>query len=151
MRLVDRLPEVADEAAVDDRVGDLRALDHGRDLAGAKQRHGRDDHAAGLEHAEPRREHRVGVGPAQKHAVAGNQPLFIDQQASDAPAEVVELRIGPAAMFVDDRQRVGRSPLQQLRRAVEALGILHFRKLEAEFRKKLRRRQAVFDERVAHH
>src|SRR4051812_12857306 len=66
MRLLDGLAEVADEAAVDDRVTDLRALDHRRDLARAKQGHGRDDHAAGLEHAEPGRENCVAIGPAQQ-------------------------------------------------------------------------------------
>ena len=85
VRLVDGLAEVADEAAVDDRVGDLRALDHRRDLARAKQRHGRDHHAAGLQHAEPRGEHRVAVRPAQQHAVAGDQAMLLDQQPRDAP------------------------------------------------------------------
>ena len=108
--LVDGLAEVADEAAVDDRVADLRALDHRRDLARAKQRHGRDDDAAGLQHAEPGGEDRVAVGPAQEHAVAGDQALFLDQQARDAAAEIVEVGIGPAAMLVDDRERVGAPP-----------------------------------------
>ncbi len=53
-----------------------RALDHRRDLARAQQRHGRDHHPAGLEHAEPGGEHRVAIGPAhdargiQRYAVA---------------------------------------------------------------------------------
>jgi hypothetical protein len=46
--LLDRLAEVADEAAVDDGVADLSALDHRRDLARAKQGHGRDRDPAGL-------------------------------------------------------------------------------------------------------
>ena len=151
VRLLDRLAEVADEAAVDDRVADLRALDHRRDLARAQQRHGRDHHAAGLEHAEPRREHRVAVGPAQQHAVAGDQPVLLDQQPRDAPAEIVELGVGPAAMIVDHRQRVRRAALQQLRRRVQPLGILQLGQVEAEFRQQLRRRQAVTDEGVVRH
>ena len=146
VRLLDRLAEVADEAAVDDRVADLRALDHRRDLARAKQRHGRDHHAAGLQHAEPRGEHRVAVRPAQKHAVAGDQAMLLDQQPRDAAAEIVEVGIGPAAVIVDDRQRVRRAALQQLRRGVQPLGILQLGQVEAEFRQQLRRRQSVFDE-----
>ena len=83
MRLLDRLAEVADEAAVDDRVADFGALDHRRDLAGAQQRHGRDHHPAGLQHAEPGGEHRVAVGPAQQHAIAGDQAVLLDQQPRD--------------------------------------------------------------------
>ena len=141
VRLLDRLAEVADEAAVDDRVADLRALDHRRDLARAKQRHGRDHHAAGLQHAEPGREHRVAVRPAQEHAVAGDQPVLLDQQPRDAPAEIVELGIGPAAMVVDDRERVRRAAFQQLRRGVQPLGILQLGQVEAELRQQLRRRK----------
>ena len=146
VRLLDRLAEVADEAAVDDRVADLRALDHRRDLAGAKQRHGRDHHPAGLEHAEPGREHRVAVRPAQQHAVAGDQAVLLDQQPGDAAAEIVELGVGPAAVVVDDRQRVGRAALEQLGGGVQPLGILELGQVEAEFRQQLRRRQAVADE-----
>ena len=58
--------EIVAEAGVDDGVADPGALEDRRDLAGAEHRHGRDDHAAGLEHAEPGGEqHRV-VGPAQE-------------------------------------------------------------------------------------
>src|SRR5690348_2486651 len=62
--LVDGLAEVADETAVDDCMGDFRAFDDGRDLARPKQRHGRDDYAAGFEYAEPRGEHRIAIRPA---------------------------------------------------------------------------------------
>ena len=146
VRLVDGLAEVADEAAVDDRVGDLRALDHRRDLAGTEQRHGRDHHAAGLQDAEPRGEHRVAVGPAQQHAVAGDQAMLLDQQPRDAPAEIVELGIGPAAMLVDDRERLRAAAFQQFRRGVQPLGILQLGQVEAEFRKQFRRRQPVTNE-----
>ena len=146
VRLLDRLAEVADEAAVDDRVADLRALDHRRDLARAQQRHGRDHHAAGLQHAEPGGEHRVAIRPAQQHAVAGDQAFFLDQQPRDAAAEIVELGIGPAAVIVDDRQRVRRAALQQFRRGVQPLGILQLGQVEAEFGQQLRRRQAVANE-----
>ena len=117
-----------------------RALDHGRDLAGAKQRHGRDDHAARLQDAEPGREHRVAVRPAQQHAVAGDQPFFLDQQPRDAPAEIVEVGIGPAAVFVDDRQRVRLAALEQLGGGIQPVGILELRQVEAELRQQLRRR-----------
>ena len=150
MRLVDRLAEVADEAAVDDRVADLAAFDHRRDLAGAKQRHGGDDDSARLQYAEPGREHRVAVRPAQKHAVARNKPLFLDQQPGDAPAEIVEVGIGPAAVIVDDRQRVRFAALQQLRRGIQPFGILQLGQIEAELRQQLRRRQAILDEAVPH-
>ena len=115
------------------------ALDHRRDLARAEQRHGRDHDAAGLQHAEPRGEHRVAVRPAQQHAVAGDQALFLDQQPRDAPAEIVELGIGPAAVIVDDRERVGRAALQQLRRGVQPLGILQLGQVEAELGQQLGR------------
>ena len=131
---LDRLAEVADEAAVDDRVADLGAVDHRRDLAGAEQRHGRDDHAAGLEHAEPGGEQGVAVGPAQQHAVAGDQPFFLDQQPGDAAGEIVEVGIGPAAVGVDDGEVVRLAALEQLRGGVEPLGIMKLRQVEAELR-----------------
>src|SRR4029453_11668766 len=62
--LIDGLAEVADEAAVDDRVADLCALDDRCDLAWSKQRHGRDDYAARFQYAEPGSEHGVAVRPA---------------------------------------------------------------------------------------
>ena len=132
MRLVDRLAEVADEAAVDDRVADCAALNHGRNLARAEQRHGRNDHSAGFQHAEPRREHRVAVRPAKEHSVSWFQSLFIDQQARNAPAKIVELGIGPSAVAVDDRERVGLATLQQLRCGIQPFGILKLGQVEAE-------------------
>ena len=54
-------------------------------------------------------------------------------------------------MIVDDRQRVRLAALQQFRRGVQPLRILQLGQVEAEFRKLLRRRQAILDEAVAHH
>ena len=134
VRLLDRLAEVADVAAVDDRVADLRAFDHRRDLARAEQRHGRDHHAAGLQYAEPGGEHGVAVGTAQEHSIAGDQPMLFDQQPGDAPTEIVEVGVGPAAVIVDDRERIGLAVLQQFGRSVEPLRILQLGQVEAEFR-----------------
>ena len=145
MGLLDRLAEVADEAAVDDRVADFGAVDHGGDLARAEQRHGRDDHPAGLEHAEPRREQGVAVGAAQQDAVAGDEAVLVDQQPRDAAGERVELGVGPAAVVVDHRQRVGRAALEQFGGGVEALGIIE----QVEARELVGRGQAVADEGVA--
>ena len=128
---------------IDDRVADLRALDDRRDLARAEQRHGRDHHPAGLQHAEPGGEHGVAIGPAQEHAIAGDQAMLLDQQPRDPAAEIVELGVGPAAVLVDDRERVRRAALEQFRRGVQPLGIVQFGQVEAEFRQLVRRRQAV--------
>ena len=49
-------------------------------------------------------------------------------------------------MIVDERQRVRRAALEQLRRRVEPLGILQLGQVEAELRQQLRRRQAILDE-----
>ena len=146
MGLIHRLAEIADEARIDHRVADLRALDHGRDFARAKQRHGRHHHPAGLEHAEPRREQGIAIGPAQQHAVAGDQPFLIHQEPSDAPAECVQFGIGPAAVLVEDRQRIRRAAAEQFGRGVEPFGIIE----QLEFGQQLRRRQAVTDEGIVH-
>ena len=121
------------------------AVDDGRDLAGAKQRHGRDDDPAGLEHAEPGGEQGVAVGAAQQHAVAGDEAMLVDQQARDAAGEIVELGVGPAAVVVDHRERVGRAALEQFGGGVEALGIIE----QVEARQLVGRGQAVLDEAVA--
>ena len=147
MRLLHRFAEVADEAAVDDRVADLRALDDGGDLAWAEQRHGRDDHPARLEHAEPRREQGEAVGAAQQDAVAGDEAVFGDEQPRDAARERVELGIGPAAALVDHRERVGRAALEQFGGGVEALGIIE----QVEARQIAGCGEAVADEGVVSH
>ena len=77
-----------------------------------------------FKHAEPGGEQGVAVGPAQQHAIAGDQALLLDQQPGDAAGEVVELAIGPAAVGVDDGEVVGLAALQQFGRGVEALGII---------------------------
>lgn len=53
-------------------------------------------------------------------------------------------------MVVDHRERVRIAGFQELGGCVQPLGILHVRKVKAEFRKKLRRGQAIFDEAVLH-
>ena len=107
-----------------------------------------DDDSSRLQYAKPCREHGVAVRPAQKHAVARNKPLLLDQQPGDAPAEIVEVGIGPAAVIVDDRQRVRFAALQQLGGSIQPVGILQLRQIEAELRQQLRRRQAILDEAV---
>ena len=74
------------------------AVDDRRDLARAQQRHGRDDHPARLQHAEPGGEHRVAIRPAQQHAIAGDEAVLVDQQPRDAAGEIVEVGVGPAAV-----------------------------------------------------
>src|SRR5438445_497086 len=78
-------------------------------ISRTQQRHGRNHHAPGLEHAEPRREDRVAVGPAQQHAVARDEAVLLDQQPRDTPGEIVELGTGPAPVIIDDRQSVRRT------------------------------------------
>ena len=96
--------KVADVAAVDDRMADFGASDHGCDFVRAEQRHGRDDYASGFQYSEPRSDHRIAVGAAQKHAVAWDQLLFLDQQPCNAGAEIVELSVGPGTVSIDHRE-----------------------------------------------
>ena len=79
------------------------------------------------------------------------RPCSLDQQARDAAGEIVEVAIGPAAVVVDDRQRVRLAALEQFGGGVEAVGILQFGQVEAELRKLVRRGQAVADEAVVRH
>ena len=109
---------------IDDGVADLGALDDRRDLAGTQQWHGGDDHAAGLEDAEPAGEQSVAIGSSQQHAVAGDKAFLLDQQAGDAAGEFVQVCKGPAAVGVDDGKVDGFSFLQQLGRRVQPLGIV---------------------------
>src|SRR5207253_10452304 len=97
------------------------------------------------------REHGVAIRPAQKHTIAGDQPVFFAQQPRDAPAEIVEFSVGPAAMVVDDRERVGRTALEQFGGRVEAFRILQLGQIEVEFREQLRRGQAGPNEGVVTH
>jgi len=106
----------------------------------AEERHGRHHDATGLQNGEPRREHGVGVRSAQKRAIAGDEPVFVNEEARDSSAEIVEVGVGPAAMLVHHRKRLPVAALQQFRGGVEALGILKLGQVEAEFRKQLRRR-----------
>src|ERR1043165_5532292 len=77
--------------------------------------------------------------------------MLLNQQPRDAATKIVELRIGPAAMIVDDRKSVERPAVHQLSGRVQPFGILKSGKIEAEFRKQFRRRQAVFYERIVLH
>src|SRR5438270_6165517 len=77
--------------------------------------------------------------------------MLLLEQPRDAPAEVVEIGVGPASVVVDYRQRIRSAALQQPRSGVQPLGILELRQVEAEFRKLFRRRQSVADEGVVGH
>ena len=98
---------------------DLRLRDRIGDLLGAQQRHGRDHHAAGLDHREIGRHHHRVVGPAQQHAVAGHEAEVAREHVGDAVHALGELRVG---------ERLGRrdqaGPVAGARRdpAVEQLG-----------------------------
>src|SRR5205085_3768538 len=93
----------------------------------------------------------VTVRPAQQDAVAGDQAFFRDQQAGDAAGEGVEVGIGPAAMVVDDGERVGVAGLEQFGRGIEAVGILKLRQVEAELGQEVGGWQPVFNEAVVAH
>ncbi len=146
-RLLGRRAEIADEAAVDDRVADFGGVDHGRDLAWSEQRHGRHHHAAGLEHAKPGGEQGVAVRPAEQHAVAGDEAHLVDQQPGDAAAEIVEFAISPAAVRIGDGEISGLAAFQQLCRSIEAFRIVE----QQKFRQLVCRRQTVTNETVVAH
>ncbi len=76
--------------------------------------------------------------------------MFLDQQARDAAAEMVKLRVVPPPVIVDDGQRVARAAFQQFGGSVQPLRVVQFRQVEAEFRKQLRRGQAVANKGVVH-
>ena len=140
--------EIADEAAVDDRMADLGPRQDGLDLAGPQHRHGRDQNSAGLEHAQPGREQHHRIGAAQEHPVAGNQSFLLDQQPRDPARKIVDLGIGPAAIIVDHRRRVRSPACHQFDRRVERVRILKLWAQEQEFRLVRGRRQPVADEAV---
>src|SRR5687768_5924684 len=77
--------------------------------------------------------------------------LFIHQQASDPPAERIELVIGPAAVLIDEREPIRIPALQQFRRRIQPLGIVELGQVETKLRKQLRRRQALANERIVGH
>ena len=60
--------------------------------------------------------------------------MLVDQQPRDPAGEIVELAIGPAAVLVDDGERVRLAALEQFGGGVEALGILQLGQVEAELR-----------------
>src|SRR6185369_17653128 len=77
--------------------------------------------------------------------------MLLDQQPRDAAGEIIELGVGLGAMVVDDRERLRIAALKQLRRRIQALGIMQFGEVEAELGQQLRGRQAVADEAVVGH
>ena len=77
----------------------------------------------------------------------GIEAVLVDQQARDAAGEGVEFGVGPAAVVVDHRQRIGRAALEQFGGGVEALGIVE----QVEARQLVGRGEAVLDEAVAGH
>jgi hypothetical protein len=147
--------EILHAARVDDRVARLGPVEDGRDLAGAQHRHRRDDDAARLQHREPGGEEEGGVRPAQQHAVAGDQPLFLDQQPRQPVRQVLELGIGPGARVVADRDAgaiaLRHRRVEQRDGRVQAIRIMEFGPVEAELRQLFGRRQALVDEAVAEH
>src|SRR6187401_1938625 len=77
--------------------------------------------------------------------------MLVDQQPGDAPREIIEIGIGPAAMVVDEGERVRVAALKQLRCRVQPLWIFQLGQVEAEFWQQLRCRQPLLDEAVALH
>ena len=66
----------------------------------------------------------VAIGPAQQHAIAGMS--FSPPRAGAMRPEIVEVAIGPAAVIVDDRQRIRLAAFVGARQQREAVGILQF-------------------------
>ena len=133
---------------VDDRMRDFRLAHDLGDLAPAQDRHGRDRHPAGFEHAEPGRDQHGPVASHQQHAIAGDQPLFLDQQARDARGQRVEFAVGPLPRAAQHRAVGGVAAREQLDRGVEPFGISQFGQVETEFGLPVGGRQAIAHEAV---
>jgi hypothetical protein len=145
--------EVVGEAAVAEGELELPDRADGGELTGPQHRHGGDDHAAGLEHCEPAGDQARVVRAAQQHAVARHQAEVLDEHVGDAVGPLEQVAVGPARPVRDEEAGTVRAEtldhgVEQLDGAVEALGVLHLRHVEAQHRPLLLGRQVVAAERV---
>ncbi len=124
------------------------------ELLGTQQRHRRDDHAAEFDHGEIARDEQRIVGGAQEHPVSGYDAEARGQDVGDAVHALRELRIGPC--LAGRRRRNNGAfafaafdpTVEQLRDAIDAFGIVEFRRGEDEVGLLIRRRKMISGETI---
>ncbi len=140
------------QAVIAEPEPDFRFRDRVGDLLRAQQRHGRDHDAAGLDDGEIGRHHHRAVGAAQQHAVTGNEAEVARQHVGDAVHPLGQLRVAQALRRRNQARPVamaGRDPaVEQVDRAVDAIGIFQLRQVEQEVRPLRARGQVVAREAV---
>ena len=118
-----------------------------------EQRHRRHDDAAGLDDREPAGRHPRAVGTAQQHTVAGHESHVLDQHVRDAVRVRGEVGIRPASA-AGRHDRRARAPaaqkraVEELRRAVQRVGVPQLGQREDEIGPFAARRQVVAGKRV---
>ncbi len=122
------------------------------ELGSAQQRHGGDDHPAGLQHAEPTGREPGGVGAAQQDPVAGGEAEVLGEQAGDPVGVVAQSAVRPlfggGEQAAAVRPEPGDGVVEQGGGAVQSVGVGQLRYVEEEFWPLLEGREVVSAERV---
>ncbi len=140
------------QAPVAQGMRDPRLEDDLGQLFRPQKRHGRHRDSARLHHREPACGHPGTVRAAKEHAVARCEAHVLGEHPGDAVGLLEQLRIAELAL----RKAQGDAPapaaldrsVEQLARAVQALGITQLRQLEEQLRPLPARRQIVAREGV---
>ena len=116
-----------------------------KQFAGAKQRHGVDDHRARLGRSQPSGDQRRIIARTDQHAVAGLDAVILHQRMRQPVGPVRQFLVGALAAVANERDIVAEPLLDdavgQLDRRIEILRILKLRPVEQQLRPLPRWRQ----------
>ena len=129
--------QVLGEAVVAQGQARLGQTDDGGDLPGPQQGHRGDRHPAGLDHGEPGHGEPGAVRAAEQDPVARAQAEILGQHLGQLVGAADDLAVGPGSGRRKQAGAVGAVPgrglVEEFGGAVEPLGIVKFRQVEAEF------------------
>ncbi len=142
-----------EEAMVDQCRVERRDLVDRRQLACAQQRHRRDHHATGLEHAEPAGGQPRVVRAAQQHAVAWHETEVVDQHVGHGIGAGQQVGVRPGRAVLADQARPvapvpGDHVVEECCRAVQPVRVGELREREEQLGPLVSRRQVVAAEGV---
>jgi hypothetical protein len=147
------------QAMVAERESDLRLGDRIGDLAGPQQGHGGHHHPARLQDREVDGDHRRVVGGAQENPVARHEAEPAHEQVADPVHPLLQLAVGQGLVGADEAGLVAPArlhpPVEEFRRAVDALRVLQLRPAEDEVRplvpgRKVLSREGIHMSRIGH-
>ena len=142
--------QLVGDAAIGQCQRDLGLVDNLAKFAGAQHRHCVDDDRTCFGGGEPGRDQRRIVAGANQDAVAGLDPVVLDERVGQPVRPVGEFLIGASTAIADQRDVVAETALDHAVRQfdgdVQTLGILKFRAIEQDVRPLIERREIVAGE-----